>query len=159
MNDRDVKAERDESQLALKAIREAELSVIAKTRGPVWRTALVTLLLAVVLLGNWMSEQAPLAEPVTLFALVALFTLAFLYFAGLRQKGIRMRLIPSSTAGKWLLLGQVIVYVALIKGADWLLEHGHNWGTWVATALICLGFAVTLHFYPTGEPVSRPRNR
>jgi peptidoglycan/LPS O-acetylase OafA/YrhL len=159
MNEEDMNAERNESRLALKAIQEAERSVIAKTRGPVWRTALATLLLAVVLLGNWMSEQAPLAEPVTLLGLVALFTLAFLYFAGLRRKGIRMRLIPSSAAGKWLLLAQVIVYISLIEGADWLLEHGHNWGPWAATALICIGFAVTLHFYPTGEPVSRLSNR
>jgi phosphatidylglycerophosphate synthase len=159
MNEEEMNTERDESQLALKTIQEAERSVIAKTRGPVWRTALATLLLAVVLLGNWMSERAPLAEPVTLVALIALFTLSFIHFAALRQKGIRMRLIPSSTAGKWLFLGQVIVYISLIKGADWLLEHGHSWGTWAATALICIGFAITLHFYPTSEPVSRLRNR
>jgi O-antigen/teichoic acid export membrane protein len=151
--------EHNESQLALKAIQDAERTVIVKTRGPIWRTALATLLLAVVLLSNWKSEQAPLAEPVTWFALAALFTLAFFYYAGLHQKGIRMRLIPSSTAGKSLFIGQVIVYLALIKGADWLLEHGHHWGTWVATALICIGFALTLHFCPTGEPVTRLRNR
>jgi hypothetical protein len=120
---------------------------------------LATFLLAVILLGNWMPEQAPLAEPLTLFAVVAFLTLWFLYLAALRQKGMRLRLIPSSPAGKWLLLGQVIVYLALIKGADWLLEHGYNWGTWAATALICIGFAITLHFFPTGEPVRRLSNR
>ena len=159
MNEDHMNTERDESQVALRAIQEAEVTVIAKTRGPVWRTALVTVLLAVVLMGKWKSEEAPLAEPVTLLGLVALFTLAFLSFAGLRRKGIHMRLIPSSTAGKWLLFGQVIVYVALIKGADWLLEHGHDWGTWAATALICIGFAITLHFFPTGAPLTRSRNR
>ena len=138
MNEEDMNIKRTptgtESQLALKTIQEAERSVIATTRGPVWLTALVTLLLAVVLSGHWMSERASLAEPVTLVALIALFTISFIHFAWLRHKGIRMRLIPSSTAAKWLILGQVIVYISLIKGADWLLEHGHSWGTWAATA-------------------------
>ena len=159
MNEEDMNAEQNKSQLALKTIREAERRVIANTRGPVWLTVLATFLLAVILLGNWMPEQAPLAEPVTLFAVVAFLTLWFLYLAALRQKGIRVRLIPSSPAGKWLLLGQVIVYLALIRGADWLLEQGYSWGTWAATALICIGFAITLHFYPTGEPVTRLRSR
>lgn len=157
MTEEDI--EQNESQLALKAIREAERSVIAKTRGPIWRTTLATLLLAVALLGMWMTEQAPLAKPVTLFALGALFTLSFFYVAALRRKGIRPRLIPSSPAGKWLLLGQVIVCLGLIGGASWLLEQGYSWGTWAATALICTGFAINLHFYPTGEPVTRLKNR
>lgn len=159
MSEEDMNAERNESQLALEAIRKAERSLIARARGPAWLTVLATFLLAVILLGNWMPEQAPLAEPVTLFAVVALLTLWFLYLAALRQKGIRVRLIPSSAAGKWLLLGQVMVYLALIRGADWLLEQGYGWATWAATALICIGFAITLHFYPTGEPVTRLRNR
>jgi hypothetical protein len=154
-----MNGEPNEPQLALRAIREAELSVIARTRGPIWFTALATLLLAVILLGNWMTEQAPLGEPVILFAVVAFLALWFLYLAALRQKGIRVRLIPSSAAGKGLLLGQMIVYLSLIKAADWLLEQGYSWGTWAATALICGGFALTLHFYPTGEPVTRLRSR
>jgi hypothetical protein len=165
MNEEDMNIKRTptetESQFALKTIQEAERSVIAKTRGPVWLTALVTLLLAFVLSRHWMSERASLAEPepVTLVALIALFTISFIHFAWLRHKGIRMRLIPPSTAAKWLVFGQVIVYISVIKGADWLLEHGHSWGTWVATAFICIGFAITLHFYPTSWPVSRSRNR
>ena len=159
MSEEDPNAEQNESQFALQTIREAECSVIARTRGPVWLTVLATFLLAAILLGNWMPEQAPLAEPVTLFAVVAFLTLWFLYLAALRQKGIRVRLIPSSPAGKWLLLGQMIVYLALISGADWLLEQGYSWGTWAATVVICIGFAITLRFYPTGEPVTKLKNR
>lgn len=159
MREEDMNDKQNESKLALKAIWDTERGVISKTRGPVWLTVLATFLLAVILLGNWVPEQAPLAEPVTLIAVVAFLTLWFLYLAALRQKGIRVRLIPSSSAGKWLLLGQVIVYLALISGADWLLEQGYSWGTWTATAFICIGFAITLHFYPTGEPVTRLNNR
>jgi hypothetical protein len=151
--------ERTESRLALNTLREAERNIIVKTRGPVWLTALATFLLAVILLGNWMTEEEPLAEPVTLIAVAAFLTLWFLYLAALRRKGIRARLIPSSAAGKWLLLGQVIVYLALIRGADWLLDQGYSWGTWAATAFICIAFAITLHFYPSGTPVTRPGNR
>lgn len=159
MSEEGMNAEQSESQLALKAIREAERKLMAKTRGPVWLTMLATFLLAIILLGSWMRERAPLAELVTLLAVVAFLTLWFLYLAALRQKGMRVRLIPSSPAGKWLFLGQVIVYLALIVGADWLLERGYSWGTWVATAVICIGFAITLHLCPTGEPVTRFGNR
>lgn len=159
MSEEDMNTKQSESQLALRTIRDAERSLIAKTRGPVWVTVLATFLLAVILLGNWVPEQAPFAQPAILFAAFAFLTVWFLYLAALRQKGIRVRLIPSSPAGKWLLLGQAIFYLALIRGADWLLEQGYGWGTWAATALICIGFAITLHFYPTGEPVTRLRNR
>ena len=159
MSEQDLNTKQGESQLALKTIRETERNLIAKTRGPVWLTVLATFLLAVILLGNWIPEGAPLAEPVILLAVVAFLTLWFLYLAALRQKGMRVRLVPSSSTGKWLLLCQLIVYLALIKGADWLLELGYSWGTWTATALICIGFAITLHFCPTGEPLTRLRDR
>lgn len=159
MSEQNMNTKPGESQLALNTIRETERNLMTKTRGPVWLTVLATVLLAVILLGNWIPEGAPLAEPAILWAVFAFVTLWFLYLAALRQKGIRVLLIPSSSAGRWLLLGQLIVYLALIKGADWLLEQGYSWGTWAATALICIGFATTLHFCPTGEPLTRLRDR
>jgi magnesium-transporting ATPase (P-type) len=155
MNDKNYRPGVDESRSALATIREAQSRAIASTRGSIWWTLLATVLLAVVLLGNWvLVDYKWIAFP----AMLALFATWFAYVAALRRKGLKIRFIPSSPAGRWLLLGQVIVYLSLVSGGHWLVERGHTWASWVATAIICACFAATLHFCPTGDPVTRLRN-
>ena len=155
MNEKNHGPSVDESRSALDSIRDAQSKAIASTRGPIWLTLLATILLAIVILGNWLLvENKWIAFP----AMLALFATWLAYVAALRRKGLKIRFIPSSAAGRWLLLGQVIVYLSLVSGANWLFEQGHTWASWVATAIICAGFAATLHFLPTGEPITRLRN-
>jgi hypothetical protein len=154
MNDNGARPEEAESRAALKAIRDAQMSAIESTRGPIWLTLMATGLLAFILMANWLLVDDHLIHTAAMLAFLASW---IAYAAALRRRGIKIRFIPSSAAGRWFLLGQAVFYISIILGADWLFERGHTWASWVATAILCLCFMITVHYYPTGEPVSRTR--
>ncbi len=140
-----------DSRAALKSVNQAKLALVAAARTPVWLTALGTGLLAVVLLGNWLMEESPSQAAVT-----GLATLAFLGLWGLNvfilnRRGLKVRVIPSSSAGRWYLLGYSAFVLALFLLTGWLLEQGQSWVAWVSTTLICATFVVQVRRFPTGE--------
>jgi hypothetical protein len=143
-----------DSRAALKSVDQAQRALIAAARTPVWLTALGTGLLAVVLLGNWlMAEESGSRE-----LLMGLATLAFLGLWGvnvlvLNRRGLKVRMIPSSPAGRWFLLGYCVFVLGIFLLTNRLLEQGQSWVAWVATVIICTTFVIQVRRFPTGEPI------
>ena len=162
MSNENLKATADESRLALQSVRDAQTTLVERTRAPVWLTALTVLMMAAILLGDWVLNADDLIGIaydliVIAFALV-MASVWSAYYVYLRRKGLRLRVFPSSAAGRWFFAGQVAFFVGMILATEWLLDLGYDWASWVATVVICAGLAVILHFYPTCDLGPRIKN-
>jgi hypothetical protein len=140
-------------RVALKSVEQAQLALVAAARTPVWLTALGTGFLAVVLLGNWLMEESGSREAVTGLATLAFLGLWGLNIFILKRRGLKVGVIPSSSAGRWFLLGYSGFVLAVFLLTGWLLEQGHSWVAWVSTTLICATFIMQVRRFPTGEPI------
>jgi hypothetical protein len=145
----------DEIRTALKSVNQAQLATVDAARGPLWLTALGTVMLAISLRGAWFADGEGSAEAVTGLAALAFLGLWVFYLVWLNRKGLKIRLIPSSGTGKLFLLGQVVFMLSVIALTGWLVDKGHDWVAWISTAVICVTFAVLVHRFPTGEPIRR----
>jgi hypothetical protein len=143
----------DELRIALKSVDHAKLALVKAARAPLWLTALGTGALAVILLGNWLMDGSRSEEAVTGLATLAFLGLWGAYLVWLNRKGLRVRLIPASTGGRWFMLGYIVFMLSLTVLTGWLLQQGHDWVPWVSTAIICITFAILVHRFPTGEPI------
>lgn len=142
-----------DARAALESVEQARLALVAAARTPVWLTAPAAGLLAVVLLGNWLMEESRSQE-----AVAGLATVAFLGSWGLNvfilnRRGLKVGVIPSSSTGRWFLLGYSVFVLALCMLTGWLIEQGHSWAAWVSTAIICATFVIQVRRFPTGEPM------
>jgi hypothetical protein len=142
-----------DSRAALESVDQAKLAVVAAARTPVWLTALGTGLLAVILLGNWLMEESRSREAVTGLATVAFLGLWGVNIFILNRRGLKIGVIPSSSAGRWFLLGYSAFVLAVFLLTGWLLEQGQSWVAWVSTTLICATFVIQVRRFPTGEPI------
>ena len=139
---------------ALKSVDQAQLALVAAARTPVWLTALATGLLAVILLGNWLMDQ----ESGSRALIIGLATPAFLGLWGvniliLNRRGLKVRVIPSSSAGRWFLIGYSVFALGLFLLTNLLLAQRQSWAPWVSTALLCATFVIQVRRFPTGEPI------
>ena len=138
---------------ALESVGEAKLALVAAARTPVWLTTLATGLLAVVLLGIWLMDESSWHEAVTGLATLACLGLWGVNIVILNRRGLKVGVLPSSSAGRWFLLGYSAFVVAVFLLTGWLLEQGQSWVAWVSTTLICATFVIQVRRFPTGEPI------
>ena len=151
MSERAKTPDVDNMRAALKSVDQAKRALVEAARTPMWLTLLGTGLLGVVLLGNWLMGESPSQEAAMGLATVAFLGLWGLNFVILNRRGLRVRVIPSSPAGRWLMLGYAAFVLSLFVVTGWLLEQGQSWVPWVSTALICATFAIQVRRFPTGE--------
>ncbi len=64
-----------------------------------------------------------------------------------------IEVIPSSPAGRWVLLGYCVFVLGVFLLTNRLLEQGQSWVAWVSTAIICATFVIQVRRFPTGEPI------
>ena len=141
----------NELRAALKSVDQAKLTLVEAARTPVWLTVVATGLLAIVLLGNWLMEESGSREVIVGVATVAFLALWGLSLVMLHRKGLKVRMIPSSPAGRWFMFGYVVCVFSLFVLTGWLLEQGQTWAAWVSTAIVCATFVIQVRRFPTGE--------
>jgi hypothetical protein len=146
-------AEVGDVRAALKSVDQAKLALVAAARTPAWLTALGTGFLAVVLLGSWLMKESRWQEAITGVATLAFLGLWGLNIFILNRRGLKVRLIPSSSAGRWFLLGYSAFVLSVFLLTGWLLDQGQSWVAWVSTTLICTTFIIQVRRFPTGEPI------
>jgi hypothetical protein len=71
----------------------------------------------------------------------------------LHRRGLKVRMIPASSAGRWFLFGYAAFVLSLFVVTGWLLEQGQSWMAWVSTAIVCVTFVIQVRRFPTGEPI------
>lgn len=149
-------AEIDDARAVLKSVEQAKQAAVDAARPPIWLTAFATAMLGTALLGSWlMAEGTGSREAVTGLASLALLGAWGTHLIWLRRRGLKVRQIPSTRAGRWFLLGQAVFGLSVIALTGWLLGKGHGWVPWVSTAVLCTMFAFLMHRFPTGEPALR----
>lgn len=156
MNEQANTPEIEDVRAVLRSVDQAKLAAVDAARPPIWLNAFATAMLATVLLGSWlMVEGSGSREAVTGLASLALLGAWGAHMIWLRRRGLRVRQIPTTRAGRWFLLGQAVFVLSLFALTEWLLGKGQDWVPWVSTVLICGTFAFLMHRFPTGEPVLR----
>ncbi len=143
----------DELRAALKSVDLAKLALVEAARTPVWLTALATGLLSVILLGNWLMQESGSREAIVGVATVAFLALWGLNLLMLNRRGLKVRMIPSSSSGRWFMFGYAVFVLSLFVLTGWLLEQGQAWAAWISTAIICATFVIQVRRFPTGEPM------
>ena len=146
-------AAKQASLSALESVQHAQSKLALEARPPLWLNALATLSLGGILLRDAFGE-AP-AVLISVVSLVGFFGTYIYYRMYLHDRGLSVRVIPSSTAGKLVQLALCVMYLGLLIGGDKLNDRGQGWALWAAALLICLIFAAVLHFLPTSERIAR----
>jgi phosphatidylglycerophosphate synthase len=139
---------REEAVASLNVLKEIDQQAKVSFRAPAWLTGILALSFGMATFSYCAMQHENmwalgLIISVTVFVLSAVF---FTYISKL--SGIKHRMIPATSRGKWFTFFQALVYAAVLLMGRYLGDAGWLWAPYIAGFLNMSIIAIMLHKYP-----------
>jgi phosphatidylglycerophosphate synthase len=139
---------REEASASLNVLKEIDQQAKLAFRAPIWLTGILSLSFGMATFSYCAMQHENMWAlgviiSVTVFVLSAVF---FTYISKL--SGIRHRMIPATSRGKWLSFLQALVYSFVLLLGRYLADEGWLGVPYIAGLLNMSIMAIMLHKYP-----------
>lgn len=155
MNDNEVNISPEQAQAALDAVKKINTDAVETQRAPLWLMTLLSAAYGMISfsyssLGHDNLWILGLIGSTTVFML-----LVMLLLYSYRLLGIKIKMLPTTSASKRFNVIQAVFFAAVFAGARELTIIGFDWAAYAGGAISAIGLFFLMYRYPTGEPTEK----
>ncbi|MDT0595853.1 hypothetical protein [Glaciecola petra] len=135
----------------LQAIEEINTNVAASYNGPVWFNILLIITLSSLFFANSMENINEFWNDMSGYILLFLFGLCFIRYLVLKKRGIKLRVFPNTSRGKWIFWAVILFTVIAMQGGQSLVDAGYTNASYAVALLSAIVFGTLQYKYPSAD--------